>query len=594
MGLDTLAVSALLAELEPLLIGSQIQKLVLPSDGSLAFTAYRADVGRIHVVASAEAERARVLRVIELPTGGPSKPELPFGLLARKYLRSSRIVAIRQPGLERILEFDVVRRGGGEGESSSVRLIVEVMGRRSNLILVDHDGNILDAWRRSPPSRNPRRPVLPHLPYVYPPLQQRASLDAAGLNQIEASSRGRIGTLAQFLAGELEGLSPLAAREIAFRAAGSSTALLESTDWARLADAVRELLEPLRTGEWAPTVAHRGEEVLDFAAYPLYHLREEQGARLDRVASISAAIAAGLAAPSGVGRPATRGDTLHAERAALLERCERLAATTQRRRSALAHQLSQASEASGLRRAGELILSYQWQVPPGAEALEVEGERITLDTRLNAVENAQAYFARYQKARDAGRLLPPLLASTDLLLEHLATLRALVATAPDGESLRALKQELAEIGSHEGTPEAARKPIRRSPLKAPAGAFRRFLLQADGATWEALVGTTALGNARVTFVLANPGDLWLHARGVPGAHVILKSGTHTAAPPTSVIQQAAELAAWFSGARSSSLVEVDMAPRRAVRKVPGAAAGLVRYSGERTLRVAPRLPVAQM
>lgn len=588
MGLDTLTVSALRAELEPLLIGSQIQKLILPSDGSLGFTAYRPGVGRIHILASAEAECPRVLRVAELPSSGMAKPDLPFGLLARKYLRSSRIMAIRQPALDRILEFEVVRHG--EGESSSVRLIAEVMGRRSNLILVGQDGRILDAWRRSPPSRNPRRPVLPHLPYVHPPLQQRASLDAAGLDELASASRGREGTLAQFLAGELEGISPLAARELAFRVSGSSTARLEETDWVRLTEAVDVLLRPRHTGEWAPTVARHGDEVIDFAAYPLYHLEEERGAQLVRVPSISAAIAAGIEANTGTRKPGRRGDALHGERAALVSQCERLGTIARRRRDALAHQLGQASSAGSFRRAGELLLSYQWEIGPGAEILEVEGERIVMDPRLNAVENGQAYFTRYQKARDAGRLLPGLLAGTDLLLEHITSLRALIDTAPDGEALRGLKRELAEVGSNLGARKVVERPSQMRQPRGSSVAFRRFLLQAEGAAWEALVGTTASGNARVSFVLAAPGDLWLHARGVPGAHVILKASAAAAAPPSSAIQQAAELAAWFSGARSSTLVEVDVTVRRLVRKVPGAAPGLVRYSGERTVRVVPQVP----
>jgi predicted ribosome quality control (RQC) complex YloA/Tae2 family protein len=147
------------------------------------------------------------------------------------------------------------------------------------------------------------------------------------------------------------------------------------------------------------------------------------------------------------------------------------------------------------------------------------------------------------------------------------------------DTVRALRREVAAATGD-------KEPTRKSQPSKPSAPYRRVPL-GDG--WEALVGTSAAGNATVTFDLASGDDLWLHARGAPGAHVILR--TRNTTPPPEIVERAARLAAFHSSARASSNVEVDIAPRRYVKKIPGAALGLVRYTNERTVRVSPSSPV---
>jgi predicted ribosome quality control (RQC) complex YloA/Tae2 family protein len=210
----------------------------------------------------------------------------------------------------------------------------------------------------------------------------------------------------------------------------------------------------------------------------------------------------------------------------------------------------------------------------------VDGEPIELNPKLGPVENAQAYFSRYRKAREAEARVPGLVQQARQAAEYLAQLHTLVEVADHMDAIRALRREIAAATT--GAAEPTRKRSARQP-KVSRAPYRRTAL-ADG--WEALVGTSAEGNAAVTFDLARPDDLWLHARGVPGAHVILH--TKSSAPPDAVIERAAELAAWHSGARTAGAVEVDVAPRRYVKKIPNGPPGLVRYSNERTVRVTPR------
>jgi predicted ribosome quality control (RQC) complex YloA/Tae2 family protein len=571
MPFDALTLSAVRDELEPLLTDARLQRLVFADELTIAAEAFAPHVGRTYVLLSAHPELGRVQRIPSLPRRG-IEADTPFSLLARKHLRNARIRTVRQPRLERVFELDCEQRDPS-GRLYRVLLIVEAMGRRSNLVLVAEDGTILDAARRAPPSRNPRRPVLPHLRYEPPPAQDRLLPAEISAESLAAGARGQ--TLARYLSDRVAGLSPLAGRELAFRAVGDVHATLEAAEWAVVARSTSDFLAMVDTHQWEPTLATDAEGPIDYAPYRLSHLAAA-GAALTDFASISAAIEAYYARRSEAG-PVRRGDALAAERKALLEPIDRATQSLDRRIAALEHQLETGhAQRDPLRRAGEAILAHQADLPVGSKELVLDGERFDLDPRLSAVDNAQAYFARYRRAREAEARVPELLDEARLRAALLADLRALVEVADQMDAVRALRREVAAATGREQPGPRARNAPKATP-------YRRVAL-GDG--WEALVGTSAAGNAAVTFDVAEADDLWLHARGVAGAHVILR--THGGTPPDEVVEAAAQLAAGRSAARAASAVEVDVAPRRYVKKIPKGPPGLVRYTNERTIRVAPR------
>jgi predicted ribosome quality control (RQC) complex YloA/Tae2 family protein len=569
MSFDALSLAAVREELAPLLTGARLQKIVVVDELSLAVECFAPGVGRTHVLLSAHFEHGRVQRLRQLPARGVAG-DSPFGLLIRKHLRNARVRSIHQPHLERVLELDCEQRDPSD-RLYRVVLIVEAMGRRSNLVLVDGEGRILDAVRRTPPSRNARRPVLPHLPYAPPPPQDRLWPEDISA---ETLSTGASGSLDRWLAQRMAGLSPLAAREIAFLATGRVNTPVEAVDWMHVTDMAQTFLSIIETHEWSPTVALDADDApVDYAPYALTHLAA-QGHRLESHATISEAMDTYYAHVETHGR-APRGDPLAAERKALLAPLERATHATTRRIAALDHQLSSGqTDREPLRRAGDAILTHLTEIPTDASEVVLDGERIALDPHLSPSENAQAYFARYRKARETEARVPQLLDEARHAAEHLANLRTLVEVADQMDAIRALRREVAAA-----TGSASRSDAKSTVKSAP---YRRVPL-ADG--WEALVGTSAAGNATVTFDLGRGQDVWLHARGVAGAHVILRGPGE---PPSDVLKRAAELAASHSAARQANTVEVDVAPRRYVKKIPGGPPGLVRYANERTLRVPPR------
>ncbi|MBV9579796.1 MAG: NFACT family protein, partial [Chloroflexi bacterium] len=566
MSFDALTLAAVRDELAPLLTGARIQKVVFVDELSLALEVFAPGVGRTQVLLSGHLDRARIHAIRQLPARGVEH-DSPFGLLVRKHLRHARVRSVDQPRLERVFELDCEQRDPSERHYRVV-LIVEAMGRRSNLLLVDADGVILDAARRTPPSRNARRPVLPHLPYTPPPPQDRLMPEEISVETLALAASG---PLDRWLAQRVAGVSPRTAREIAFRATGSTSPASDGVDWPHLVATTRAFLamfdrhtagEPgaefpsgTESTAEAPTVAFDSEaRPVDYAPYELTHLAAE-GDRVATYPTISQAIE-DYHARLPQGGPARRGDPLAAERKALLLPIDRATRSTERRVAALEHQLTTGqTDRDPLRAAGDAILAHLTEIPEAASEVVVDGERIELDPRLSPIENAQAYFARYRKARETEARVPALLQEARQTADHLADLRTLVEVADQMDAIRALRREVAAVtGSN---------PRTDSKKSSKAAAYRRVPM-ADG--WEALVGTSAAGNATVTFDLARGEDLWLHARGVPGAHVVLRGQGQ---PAPEVVERGAELAASHSAARQATTVDVDVTLKRYVKKISG-------------------------
>ncbi|MBX5489947.1 MAG: NFACT family protein [Chloroflexi bacterium] len=567
MPFDALALHAVHAELRARVLDGRVQKVLLIDEQTVALELY-AHRERHWLLATARPDSARV-HLLRVPPARETAQVTPLLLLLRKHVRGARLAALHQPPLERVLELRFLHRDE-RGQPYGVSLVLEVMGRRSNFVLVDQDGTILDALKRVPPQLNPARPLLPHLRYTPPPrgewLDPRQAASYAVLEPRAAAEHGSR-SLAQFLAAHLAGLSPLAAEELAYRATGQRRAPLATPlPWSALLAAARELFAPLDTGQWEPHLILRDDQPIDVTPY---RPRQFPPAALRPVPSISEAFEILYASP----RPPVR----HAlQRAPLLQAIAARREQEERRRSALQRALAEAANADALRTAGEAILAELHAIAPGQTTLTFAGRTIALDPARSPLENAQAYFEAYTRARDAMRVVPGVIEEVELELRYLAEMQAQVELADDSATLEQLRRELVAHGLL-----APNKADTKRGRAAPRGGIRR--LQLDG--YEVLVGTSAVGNERVTFELAGPDDLWLHARGVPGSHVIVRSAGRPL--PPAVLEAAARLAAAHSAARTESQALVDYTARKHVRRIPNAPPGLVTYRHEQTIRVRP-------
>jgi predicted ribosome quality control (RQC) complex YloA/Tae2 family protein len=566
MPFDALTLHAVRDELEASLLHGRVQKTYFADEHSVVLEIY-AQGQRRWLLASTQPDLAR-LHLLSAPPPRGTEAVTPFLLLLRKHVRDARLVAITQPPLERVLVLHFVQRDEG-GLPYQVRLVAELMGRRSNLLLVDEDETILDCLKRVSAQTNPARPLVPRVRYTLPPAGDR--LDPRQVTSYFAletrlSTAPKERTLAQFLAAQLAGLSPATAEEIVFRATGArggaSRAPLPAL---ALHQAALELLAPLETHTWAPHLILRAGEPVDATPYrPLLYPEEA----LQPMPSMSAALERLYAVPT---RQAPHEALRAPLRAALHDRHTQL----ERKLAALERALDAAQQAEALRTAGEAVLASLHSLAPGQTEFVFDGRRIALDPTRSPLENAQRYFQEYARARDAARVVPALLEQTRLELRYVEEMQAQVELADDPRTLEQLRRELVASG----VLPPSRGEAKRGQPTAPAGGYRR--LQIGG--FEVLVGTSAAGNERVTFELSAPDDVWFHARGVPGSHVVVRSGGQ--ALPAEVIEQAARLAAEHSAARHETTALVDWVPRKHVRKLRGAPPGLVTYTHEQTLRV---------
>jgi predicted ribosome quality control (RQC) complex YloA/Tae2 family protein len=569
MPFDALTLHAVTDELRATVLGGRVQKALLPTERTLAVEIFAASRRR-WLLCSAEPDSARAHLIENAPTRAMERVT-PFLLLVRKHIRGARLIAISQPPLERILE---LRFGHGTADAKQVVLILELMGRRSNCVLVDEDSTIMDCLARVSARVNPSRPLLPHLRYSSPPAQDRldprlASSFAELEHRLAADRRST--TLASFLQAHLAGLSPRLSAELSFRAAGTDRAVAaEPLPVAALQSAARELFAPLESRAWEPHLILRDGEPVDVTPYRPHQVPAE-----DRQAIPT--ISEGLerlyeAGPRVRPMPLQRAPM----QAALAARRQQL----ERKLAALQRSLEGAADAEALRAAGETILANLAAIGPDDDTVSLAERRVAIDPRRTPLENAQAYFRDYARARDAGRVVPGLLQQTRHELTYLDEMTAQVDLAEDQAGLEQLRRELVAAGL--APPSRADAKRKRS---APArGGFRQLRI----GDFEVLLGTSALGNEQVTFHLSAPDDIWVHARGVPGSHVVLRSAGRL--PPPGILEQVAALAARHSAARSDASVLVDWVPRKHVRKIRGAGPGLVTYVHETTVQVRPSLP----
>ncbi|MBA3947884.1 MAG: NFACT family protein [Herpetosiphonaceae bacterium] len=568
MYVDALTLNAVVAELRDTIMGGRIQRVLQPTPESIGLEVYAGR--RANVLLSAHPQRARIqLTPTKLTRGGDD--DSPLLLLLRKYIKSGVITAIEQPPLERIVALSITKypRGRKDGEDDDddvleerrTTLLIEVLGGRSNVILLDEGGHIMDAVRRV--SHDQRRPVQPHILYTPPPPQPaQGDPRTAQADQLRALLSSGPTDVAKSLTSAFRGVSPLVAREALFRATGT-VAPINTPDLPFAAIAAE--LTALYGAPHVPSLALEGELPVAFAPYHL-----DQYPLVERCTSISEAMERFFAVYAKTAAHATR-------RAALATRLAAVRLRYERQRDALARELERARAIDDLRWEGEMIYAYLHTITPGQTQLSVEDRLISLDPAQTPVENAQARFRAYDKAKGALAGVPEHLAAAEAQLAYLDETLTLLELAEGFDAISGIEREMEQQGLLK--PQAGNRSA-RGPRAQPL-----HLRSSEGL--PILVGRSAGQNDEVTFRLAQPDDVWLHARGVPGAHVVIRAD---GAVGDQTLLEAAGLALYFSKARHQPAADVSLCRRRDVRKVAGGPPGLVTLRNEHSLHVRPLAP----
>ncbi len=553
---DALTVSALVAELREKLIDGRVQRVLMVDPLTVGLELY-AQQQRHYLILSAQPEQGGRAHLVSHKLRRGVDTASPLLLRLRKHARGAHLIAVEQPAAERILRLTL------QGHDATVMLIAELMGRLSNIILIEEDTTILECIKYIPARQNRYRVLLPGHPYVPPPLQQKlewAALTVGRLNKALQEQHNEL--LWQRLVGAVRGVSPLLAREVVFRATGDAQA--STAEAGQLLAELEPLLRLPATGEWEPTVALQDSQVVAFAPYTLTHY-----VRHEARASISHAMEAFYVQQVGA-------DPYAAVRQRVQEHIDRQRERQEQKRAALLRAQPSEERLATLRQKGELLLAYASQIQPRQETLIVPYQagqpalHIELDPTRSAVENARRYFRQYEKAKSAAEEVPQRLVEVERTLDYLGQLATDLALAEDQPGIAEVEAALAAAGF--APQRRQRRPPRSTPLR---------IVSQDG--FVILVGRNSWQNDELTFRLAQADDVWLHAQGVHGAHVVIRSQGREV--PEGTLREAAALAAQHSAARRESSVRVDYTLRKNVRRLKGGKPGQVLYRGQKTFVV---------
>lgn len=575
MALDGVYLSCLKRELETTLCDTRIDKIFQPTKEELVI-AFRGREKNCKLYISARVNSPRI-HFTDVKLENPKQPPM-FCMLLRKRMTGGRFVAVRQEGAERALhlDFDCVNE---LGDVVRLTLAAEVMGKYSNVILVDENNRVVDAVKRVDLTMSPVRPILPGVQYDVPP-KMEGRLDIALADPQDVANRvmndGR--PLSTAILQNTCGLAPLLCREIAVRAAGDVDAPSNTLS----ADEQEKLIEQLTRLHRIATGTDEGKP---------YILYKENG--VPQEYSVIPLIQYGL---SAVGKEADSFsavlDEFYEKKDAAERMKQRTADITRvlstnrdrlvRKLTNQRKELAESGDRERNRVYADLINANIYAIPKGADTAtlinyfdpdcaEIE---VPLDPALSAAANAQKYYKAYRKAQTAERVLAEQIEKGEaelLYLESVADALARVATSAEIDELR---EELAEGGylrMRNGT-----KPT-RVVLKP------KTYISDDGFT--ILVGRNNVENDRLTTKTAKGSDIWMHVKNIPGSHVVVLCEGQT--PPDTTLTQAAVLAALHSKAADSKQVPVDYTPVKFVHKPAGAKPGFVIYDTNRTAYVDP-------
>lgn len=579
MSYDAITLRTLVEELKGEIVPGRVSQILQADSHTLIFGITARSKG-VHLLVSTHPQFFRAHLVSQKH---PSRHQLaPFTEQLREILRHAVITSVSQVNWDRVLAVKLSKKGSLL--HSDLKLILELTGRMSNIIVTHtEDDLVLTCWRDVDATMCRYRHILPGQRYKPPPPPAGLDPQKADFGQFEAAMRRfQSEPLSKGLIKSVQALGHTLAAEAVYLAGVQFDTLISSLDTGqmkRLWEAVLSLIERVQEGRVNPTV-YIGEGELPFAFSPL-ELKQFGPIPAKQFRSISGALEYYYA--STVEK--SEEERLRQHILAAIQKKGKYWKRTQER---IGEELRKARGYDEYRRTGQLIVANMGVLKRGVDRADVvdyyhpDRPHITieLDPKLSPEENAKAYFRKAHKARNAISMAKNRLHQVDQQMGLLRRLTEEFEKAGDRGALLSLKERMVDAGVLPGE-----KPtVKRKTAKGTR--FRRFVTSSG---WTVLVGRNNRENDQLTFGVAAPEDVWFHARGAAGSHVVLRRQGRKAVPDKGTLQEAAGLAAYFSRARGARLVAVSFTERRYVRRPRGAKAGTVLMDREKSLMVEPKL-----
>ena len=559
MAFDGITVAAVVKELSDATNGTRIYKIAQPETDELLLT-IKGNSTQFRVLLSADATLPLVYIIKDNKPSPQTAPN--FCMLLRKHLTNAKIISVTQPGLERVIRFELEHLDE-MGDLKHKFLNVELMGKHSNIIFTDDEDNIIDSIKHISHNVSSVREVLPGRKYFIPGAEDK--LDALSGDKETFISRIKNAhmSVSSAIYKTYTGFSPIMASEVCHRAnvdADASTSSLDDTQIEDLANVFFLLIGDIKTGRFAPEIAYEGKAPAECAAVKLSIYDDLEKVSYD---SISELIFDYYSKKSIVVRIRQKSSDLRRIVTTALERNVKKLDLQQK-------QLKDTEKRDKYKVYGELINTYGYSVPEGAKSFEAlnyytnETITIPLDETISVKDNAKRYFDKYSKLKRTAENLTTIIEEVTAEIEHLRSILNSLDIAEYEEDLTQIKEELIQSGYIRFKSGGKKVKITSKPF---------HYVSSDG--FDIYVGKNNFQNDELTFDFANGNDWWFHAKKMPGSHVVLKSGGKEV--PDRAFEEAARLAAFYSAGKQSDKVEIDYTIKKNVKKPAGAKPGFVVY-----------------
>lgn len=569
MAFDGIVIANLVKELNGTILNGRISKIAQPEHDELLLT-IKGNSGQVRLVLSASASLPLVYLT---KTSKPSPLSAPnFCMLLRKHIANGRITRIFQPRMERIINFEIEHLNE-LGDVCHKTLVVEIMGKHSNIIFCREDGMIIDSIKHISAQVSSVREVLPGRDYFIPETQEKSNPLEAGRESFWEIAYRKPMPVQKAIYTSFTGISPAISSELCYRA---------NVDGDRPAEALSEeeklhlfhhfswMMEDVRDGNFTPNIVKKGKEPIDFAAVEL-----TQYADLETTCfgSISEVLETFYAAKNVYTRIRQKSVDLRKVVSTVLDR-------SRKKYDLQLKQLKDTEKREKYKVYGELINTYGYGLAENAKKLEAlnyytnEMVSIPLDPQLTPQENAQKYFGKYNKLKRTFEALTELTQETKEEILHLESVSTSLDIATSEDDLVQIKEELIQFGYIKKRPAGKKTKTKSKPF---------HYISSDG--YHMYVGKNNFQNEELTFKFAVGNDWWFHAKGIPGSHVVVK--TNGDELPDGTFEEAGRLAAYYSKGRENDKVEVDYLEKKNVKKPNGSKPGFVVYYTNYSLVASP-------
>lgn len=576
MALDGLTIHALAYELKNALNGGRLLKIAQPENDELQLTV-RVEKNQYKLLVSAGAS----LPLMYITEGSKASPLTApnFCMLLRKHLNNAKIIDIYQPGLERIINIKV-EHYNDMGDLCYKLIIVELMGKYSNIIVTDLDGKIVDSIKHISANISSVREVLPGRTYFIPDTTNKADpLSITKENFLSIISGCSLPT-SKAIYTSFTGISPVIGEEICYRSNIDSEKpanVLENVELEAIYNTFSDMMECVKLNKFQPNIIYTmdGQDMIpkEFAPFTL-SLYDDEKSKVTYIDSISQVLEQFYSKKSAVTRIRQKSYDLRRIVQTTLEK-------DYKKYEIQSKQLKDTEKKDKYKIYGELITAFGYGLEPNAASLTAQNYyddnkeiTIPLDKDLTPMENAKKYFDKYGKLKRTAEALETIIIETKEEISHLESIMNALDIAVTEDDLKELKEELIQSGY-----------IRRksSDKKAKYTSKPFHYISSDG--YDMYVGKNNIQNEELTFKVANGGDWWFHSKSFPGSHVIVK--TNGDELPDSTFEEAARLAAFYSKGRQQDKVEIDYIQRKHIKKVAGSKPGFVIYHTNYSMAIAP-------